>query len=210
MAAELFDKIYGRYYYVVRRMLEAGARAPLTRRDMEAVCGAYSYRESALTIVPKLTDGGWALFEQREDKTYAPVLHHPDQLKPPLTGLQKSWLKSLLADPRVRLFFTDSQLEEVSEALGDAEALYDPEDFHYFDRYQDGDDYASELYRKNFQAVLEALEQNRTLKILYQGPKNGRSSLRRLPASCNILPKTTSSAWSACGAPTAVSPAPSF
>ena len=44
MAAELFDKIYGRYYYVVRRMLEAGVRAPLTRRDMDAVCGAYSYR----------------------------------------------------------------------------------------------------------------------------------------------------------------------
>ena len=31
MAAELFDKIYGRYYYVVRRMLEAGARASLTK-----------------------------------------------------------------------------------------------------------------------------------------------------------------------------------
>ena len=189
MAAELFDKIYGRYYYVVRRMLEAGARAPLTRRDMDAVCGAYSYRESALTIVPKLTDGGWALFEQREDKTYAPVLHHPDQLKPPLTGLQKSWLKSLLADPRVRLFFTDSQLAEVAEALGDAEALYDPGDFHYFDRYLDGDDYASELYRKNFQAVLEALEQNRTLKILYQGPKNGRSSFEAAPCQLQYSSK---------------------
>ena len=122
MAAELFDKIYGRYYYVVRRMLEAGARASLTRRDMDDVCGAYSYRESALTIVPKLTGGGWALFEQREDKTYVPVLHHPDRLKPPLTGLQKSWLKSLLADPRARLFFTDSQLAEVEEALGDTES----------------------------------------------------------------------------------------
>ena len=189
MAAELFDKIYGRYYYVVRRMLEAGARAPLTRRDMDDVCGAYSYRESALTIVPKLTGGGWALFEQREDKTYAPVLHHPDRLKPPLTGLQKSWLKSLLADPRARLFFTDSQLAEVEEALGDTEALYDPEDFHYFDRYLDGDDYTSELYRKNFQAVLEALEQNRTLKILYQGPKNGRSSFEAVPCQLQYSSK---------------------
>ena len=189
MAAELFDKIYGRYYYVVRRMLEAGARAPLTRRDMDAVCGAYSYRESALTIVPKLTGGGWALFEQREDKTYVPVLHHPDRLKPPLTGLQKSWLKSLLADPRARLFFTDSQLAEVEEALGDTESLYDPLDFHYFDRYLDGDDYTSELYRKNFQAVLEALEQNRTLKILYQGPKNGRSSFEAVPCQLQYSSK---------------------
>lgn len=118
MAAELFDKIYGRYYYVVRRMLEAGVRASLTRRDMDDVCGAYSYRESALTIVPKLTGGGWALFEQREDKTYAPVLHHPDRLKPPLTGLQKSWLKSLLADPRARLFSRTASWRRWRKPLG--------------------------------------------------------------------------------------------
>ena len=42
MTAELFDKIYGRYYYVVRRILEAGAGSPLTRRDMDAICRAYS------------------------------------------------------------------------------------------------------------------------------------------------------------------------
>lgn len=189
MAAELFDKIYGRYYYVVRRMLEAGAAAPLTRRDMDAVCAAYSYRESNLTIVPKLTGGSWALFEQREDGTYAPALHCPERLKPPLTVCQKAWLKSILGDPRICLFLTDSQLDRMRESLRDIEALYDPGDFRYFDRYLDGDDYTSQLYRKNFHTVLEALEQNRTLKVIYQGPKNGRSSFDVAPCQLQYSSK---------------------
>ncbi len=189
MASELFDKIYGRYYYVVRRMLEAGARSPLTRRDMDAVCAAYSYRESNLTIVPKLTGGGWALFEQREGGSWVPLLHHPDRVKPPLTVCQKSWLKAVLADPRICLFLTDSQLDEMKAALEDVDPLYHPEDFRYFDRYLDGDDYASALYRKNFHTVLEALEQNRTLKVIYQGPKNGRSAFEVAPCQLQYSSK---------------------
>lgn len=181
MTTELFDKIYGCYYQVVRRALEEAASKPLTRRDLERICAAYGYRESGLTIVPKLTGGGWALLSAGPDGAFRPVLSHPDRLKPPLTALQKSWLKALLADPRVRLFLTDEALAQLTEALQGVEALFDPEDFCYFDRSLDGDDYNSPLYRRNFSVVLDALKQGRTLKLVYQGPKNGRSAFDAAP-----------------------------
>ena len=144
---------------------------PLTRRDLDRICAAYGYRESGLTIVPKLTGGEWALLTADPDGTFRPVLSHPDRLKPPLTALQKSWLKSLLADPRIRLFLTDEALTQLTEALQGVEALYDPEDLRYFDRSLDGDDYESPLYRRNFAVVLNCLRQGRTMKLVYQSPK---------------------------------------
>ena len=181
MTIDLFDKIYGCYYQVVRRALEAAAHEPLTRRDLDRICAAYGYRESGLTIVPKLTGGEWALLTANPDGTFRSVLSHPDRLKPPLTALQKSWLKSLLADPRIRLFLTDEALAQLTEALQGVEALYDPEDFRYFDRSLDGDDYESPLYRRNFAVVLNCLRQGRTMKLVYQSPKNGRSAFDAAP-----------------------------
>ena len=53
---ELFDKIYGCYYHIIRRMLTAAADHPLTRQDMEDICRTLGFQESALAILPKIKD----------------------------------------------------------------------------------------------------------------------------------------------------------
>ena len=189
MSAELFDKLYGCYYQVVRRILEAAFKQPLSRREIEEICGIYGYQESALTISPALTGGVWPLLEPAPGNVYRPLLLHPESMKPPLTGLQKSWLKALLGDPRISLFLTDQELEAIHEELRDIEPLYHQKDFLYFDQYRDGDDYASPEYRARFHTILEALEQNKALMICYNGPRSSRMTLEAAPCQLQYSSK---------------------
>ena len=146
---EFFSEVYGCYYQVVADILRA---APLTRRQVEALVGERGYGESTLQLVPKLLDqNAWPLLEEREGLLFS-LLEHPPAL--PVTALERSWLKALLGDPRIRLFLTDAQLDHLAEALRDVTPLYRQEDFLYFDRYLDGDDYADPDYRRRFQAIL--------------------------------------------------------
>lgn len=176
---ELFDKIYSCYYTVVRRILEEAGKRGLTERELQEICSQFGFQESALAIVPRLTDGTWPFLEKQPDKTYRSRLAHTGKL--PLTNLQKSWLFSLLNDPRLRLFFDDEEMVELrsqlSEALGvtgpevSPDQLYQEEDFYYFDRYTDGDPYESPEYRRHFRTILSALSDKRVLLIAYEGKK---------------------------------------
>ena len=164
---DLFSEVYGCYYQVAADILRA---APLSRRQVETLVGARGYGESTLQLVPKLLDqNAWPLLEERDGQLY-PMLEHPPTL--PVTALERAWLKALLGDPRIRLFLTDVPLAHLTEALSDVEPLYRQEDFLYFDRYLDGDNYADPGYRRRFQAILSALREGRFLHLAYAPPKS--------------------------------------
>ena len=169
---ELFHKIYSCYYNVVRHILDEAGHSPITRQDMEDICRAYGFQESALSIIPKLTDSTWALLEEQDKHTFTSRLGHAVPALP-LTNLQKAWLKSLIQDPRFQLFFTDRQLELLAGEWDGLPSLYHEDDFYYYDRYRDGDSYDSPSYRKHFQAILKAIREERVLLVAYEG-KHGR------------------------------------
>ena len=65
----------------------------------------------------------------------------------PLTILQKRWLKAMSLDPRIKLFDADFSF------LDDVEPLFTPADYTVFDKYNDGDDFESKDYIKNFRMI---------------------------------------------------------
>ena len=164
----LFSELYTCYYQVVARILEEARHHPLTRRQIEDLARQYGYDESVLSIVPRLTQGDWPFFRQDEasSHTYASVLKHP--LFPlTLTRLQKSWLKALMFDSRFCLFFTDSQLKELNEALLTIPPLYRASDFCLFDQYGDHDPFSSVMYREHIQTILNAICERHFLSVSY-------------------------------------------
>ena len=163
---ELFDKVYGCYYQVVKHILKQADLNPVSRREVEELCRTYGFEESALALAPKLFGGSLPLLDENGGSR---LKHLPPKL--PLTSLQKSWLKALTADPRVALFFTESELREVRKELEGTEPLYRQEDFYYYDQYCDGDPYGSPDYVENFRQILRALEENRILLVAYEGDR---------------------------------------
>ena len=175
---ELFHEIYSCYIDVVRCILTEAEQSPVTAGRMEQLAAEKAFGESALAILPKLTGGDWPLLVPCGGDAFRSRLTHTPHV--PLSTLQKSWLKALLADGRIRLFFSDAELEELKDMLGDVEPLYREEDFYYFDRYRDGDPIADTAYRLHFATILRALQENRILLVSYEG-KQGPVSLEAAP-----------------------------
>lgn len=186
---ELFDKIYGCYYQAVRKILEEASRSPVTRERMEEICRETAFGESHLTIVPKLINGRWSCLSSSDDgKLFSSALSCTD-LSFPLTRLQKAWLKALLSDRRIRLFFPESELDLLEDALKDTEPLFDLQDFYYFDQYRDGDPYEDKQYISSFRAVLTALIENRVLLLSYGGKTGEPSVMEAAPCRIQYSPK---------------------
>ncbi len=116
MESELFSEIYNCYFLVVRRILDEAAEHGLSECDLNRIADTYGYEESALAIVPKLVSGEWNLLDKSPEGPSGKPLFRSRVKAPeplPLTGLQRSWLKAVSADPRFRLFFTDEECWEL-------------------------------------------------------------------------------------------------
>ncbi len=193
---EWFEEIYGSYFQAVRKILLEAGKAPVTKKEMEEICLRNASLESALAIVPKLTKGPWSsLLEEQDKGRFSSALGtaesrgRDDFLKLPLTKLQKSWLKALLPDPRFRLFLGEEDLKALEKELWDTEPLFLWEDFHYFDRYSDGDPYGDSGYRKYFRVILAAMTDKRPLFLAYESGKGRESTLELLPCRLQYSPK---------------------
>ena len=164
--SDIFSEVYGTYYNIVADILGKATRDGLTLEQLKRIVYKDGYEESALELLPALTDERWLLLT-KEIKT--PLIHKPSM---PLTLLQKKWLKALLLDERVRLFFTDDELANEEKALEDVEPLYRPELFVFFDRFVDGDDYKSVRYRENFRQILQAVKDHLAIDASYRTNKD--------------------------------------
>lgn len=163
----IFSEICGAYFRAAASLL-AKHGAPLTEADVYKAVERHGFRDSALFLPKKLfpqKDGSdWGLLRKTENG-FVPITKNP----PPaiLSGLQKSWLKAKLADPRFALFLSDREIERLSEKLKDVRPLYKPEHFRFFDRFNDGDDFQSPEYREHFRALLSAVKSHEALMIGY-------------------------------------------
>ena len=165
----IFSEVYGSYFKAVSAILEKAAEGMLTQRELTRTVLANAFGESLITIPAKLTDGSWPLLT----KDFGTPLRHAPCT--PLTLLEKQWLKALLLDPRVRLFAPSE------EGLEDVEPLFTPDQFVYFDRYGDGDDFTDPKYIEHFQLILQAMREQRRLRVRFHGHRGTRSCLLCLP-----------------------------
>ncbi len=164
-----FNEIYGTYFNVVSSILRQAQEKQLTKDSLELLVREQAFADSCLTIPKELQDGSWPLLQQ--DMT-TPLRHAPAM---PWTTLQRRWLKSLLTDKRIQLFDVDCS------GLEDVEPLFSEEQFVYFDRYSDGDDYADPQYKKHFRLLLQAITEKRRVEISFISGKNESVRKEYLP-----------------------------
>lgn len=151
----LFHEIYGRYFRTVAAILRRAAEGGVTDADLRKIVAEEAFAESGMVIPDALRSGRWPLLDEKGGT----VLSGSPQM--PLTTLEKRWLKTLLSDPRIRLF------DVTGEGLEDVEPLYDGGHIVWFDRYGDGDDFQDPVYRENFRTLLRAIRESRRVDITY-------------------------------------------
>ncbi len=174
---ELFSEIYSCYYQVLRHLL--CSRNPLTMQDIRSqICGE-GFEESMLSIIPKIENGIWNLFEKNGELYFSKL--SPSFITP-LSNLEKSYLKALLSDPRIGLFLNQKQTDTLQYMLASVSPLWKPEQFCYYDRFTDGDPYQDETYRHCFRALLQAQKNQQYVDIDYTSPNGNRLHHLYVPA----------------------------
>lgn len=159
---ELFTEIYNCYFQIVDEICKMASEKSITEKEMLNLATRFGYEESGLTIVPKLTEGNWNLLDKTEEGYISKV----DNLEViPLTILQKRWLKSILSDEKTGLFLDKEQISILQKYLEDVDPLYEPDYFHYYDRFKDGDDFSSKEYISHFRTLLEAIRHKKYVDI---------------------------------------------
>ena len=152
----LFHEVYGSYYQAVSAILQEAVRGTLTKKRLNELVQTHAFGESLLNIPDGLTGERWRLLH----RDLTPELDNEPER--PLTLLEKRWLRSLLLDPRIRLFDVDMH------GLETVKPLFTPDMFVFFDRYVDGDDYHDPDYIAHFKTILTALGEKKDLYISYE------------------------------------------
>lgn len=83
----------------------------------------------------------------------------PEQI---LTTLEWRWLKTIMCDPRIKLFDIDIEIPE------GIEPLYNLEDICYFDRPMPSDPWTEQDYIDHFKVIYGALENGENLEIIWK------------------------------------------
>lgn len=157
--SSVFSEVYGTYYNIVAKLLKLSVTREISLDDIKRIVYAEGYGDSSLQLLPALEDGTWKLFN-KDLKT--PIKYEPTM---PLTLLQKRWLKTLLQDKRIRLFFDDEQLVKQQNELQEIKPLYRQEHLVFFDRSNNGDDYENSVYREIFRILLRSIQEEKQVKV---------------------------------------------
>ncbi len=165
----LFSEIYGSYFNAVAFILDRAVSGTLTGRDLSDIVQETAFGESILTIPSAIAEERWPLINRN---LQTPIRNKPTM---PLTALQKQWLKSLLQDPRIKLFSPSE------DGLEDVEPLYAPGTFVFFDRYTDGDPYTDEDYIEHFRAILHAMKEKKKIRVRFHGHRSTRHAYNCIP-----------------------------
>ena len=165
----LFSEYYGAYFACVAEILSEAVERTLTKEKISEIAANQGLGESVLTIPANLRNGNWPLITP-DCKT--PVRHLPPH---PTTQLQKRWLKTLLLDPRIRLFgLTDKGLEDVAP-------LFDPAKIIWYDRYCNGDSFEDESYSERFRQLLEAVKTHRKVQVIFDSHRGKHNNWTVIP-----------------------------
>ena len=159
----LFHEVYSKYYYAIAQILtKTHNNDGLSQEDIEKIvnnktfketdsCNKFFENNSNNNIWTKLTE------KNEEGKYKSRLKYIPEK---PLTILEKRWLKSILSDPKMKLFFSDTeQLKNKLPFLNDVEPLYSSDTFVYFDQRSNADPYGEPKYQEVFRTIINAKEE---------------------------------------------------
>lgn len=173
---ELFSEIYNCYFQVIQSLI--AKKDYISEKELHFRIQNNGFEESIIYLLPKLTQTGWGFYEKKDGILYSNL---STDFYVPLTHLQKSYLKAILLDDKIGLFLNETELEAINTIFADVEPLFQPDDFYYYDRFSDKDDYKDPVYKKHFQIILAAIKNHEYLDILYESRLNHRLHHNYLP-----------------------------
>lgn len=164
-----YNEIYSYYYRTVAQLINLALKGELTPEREDKVLNEYSGFSDNIIIERMHILDEWFFMKKTMSKKngrylYDSIIEH--ETTRPLTLLEKRWLKSIISDPRIKLFQIGFE-----ESLDDIQPLFNMEDFVVVGRYGDGDNYEDAEYIHHFRMVLKATRDKCALRLISMNAK---------------------------------------
>lgn len=177
----IYNEIYGLYYFMLERILEKAADHDITPKEISGIVSQYGFSESSLYFTPDvISQGGQGYNLLREAGGGYRSILRSSPIKY-MTDLQKSFIKSMLCDRKIHLFFEESMLKELNAAMPDVQPLFNIEDIVFKETAIDSDDYTDEKYIRNFKSILSSIRNNNTMRICFNTSRGERKTVKLAP-----------------------------
>lgn len=152
----IFHEFHGVYFKVMEKIVNLAQHKSVSLTEVENLATDIAYAESPWILMRNIKRGQYEPILDGEFKT---IIHN--NVKAPLTILEKRWLKAILADKRVKLFGIDA------DAFEGVDPLFKDTDVYCCGQYGGGDEYEDAEYINKFQIILKALHSKHYLYINY-------------------------------------------
>ncbi|MGN1411773.1 MAG: WYL domain-containing protein [Oscillospiraceae bacterium] len=165
---EIFSEIYGCYYEVIRKILE---QSPLKKSEIDELIRGNHIIDTSFFLSDHLFGNdregikkwGFLNYNSKDKCYYSSLNNNPFPL--PMTTLEKSWIKALLQDDKFKLFLSNDLIDKLQRELADVQPLFNLENFYYFDKSKNGDDFSNPKYKDNFNLILSAIDNKEVIHI---------------------------------------------
>ncbi len=155
----IFNEVFSAYYTVLREIINS---KPMDNKELQLFIKARSSDESNLFLLDNFEK--YSFLEEINGKWQSKL---EGKIEQPFTDLEKSWLRAVISDPKIKLFADEYEINILDSMLGDVEPLFDWSFFHYFDQNSEKIDFSSEEYINKFRLLKKAIEEEKAIILDY-------------------------------------------
>ena len=155
----IFNEVFSTYYTVLREIINS---KPMDTKELQTFIKARGSDESNLFLLDNFNK--LSFLEEINGKWQSKL---EGKLEQPFTNLEKSWLKAIISDPKIKLFADEYEINILDSMLGDVEPLFDWSFFHYFDQNSENIDFTNEEYIYKFRLLKKAIEEEKSVILDY-------------------------------------------
>ncbi len=155
----IFNEVFSTYYRVLREILNSQS---MNNHELQNLIKAHGSDESDLFLLDNLEN--CSFLEEINGKWQSKL---EGKIEQPFTYLEKSWLKAIISDPKIKLFADDYEINILDSMLGDVEPLFDWSFFHYFDQNSEKIDFSNEEFINKFRLLKKAIEDEKSVILDY-------------------------------------------
>ena len=159
----IFHEIYGLYYRVVAEVLGDYIRNGSTSfQHARNMIGCMAHTECQNAVLDGLfgpNDNGRGYYRLFDREKHSHIVNEPSM---PFTLIEKRWIRTILDDPRIRLF------DIPMDGFDDVEPIWRPGDIQIVDAAADGDPYDNENYISTFRRLFQAYKTQQCLELTWQ------------------------------------------
>lgn len=169
----MYHEIYGKYYKLITKLLNSG---PKTEKYINDYIQKYGFDETILYLNANELLNTYHLY-YKKDNIYYPIIKN--KIPKVYTNEQLGLIKLIINDEKANIFLNKEDINNYNNIIKQ-NPLFDINNYHYINQDIDKDN-IDRYYSSKFNKIIEAINNNKDIKIIFKSNKNNITYKKVIP-----------------------------